>query len=685
MSKRKRERHILTFNRHRAAGRDDDDDDDDDSKKDPFEIDEEDYHNVDIVLRGFSIYNQHPDRSSTSIIDNRVTCSMDGSRVTHLKADSRSFLCSHRDASYIFSSDIGRLEALEFLSLASGTFDSIPDEIGNLVNLRVLDLENCGLVESLPTSIQKLKNLEKLVLCHTSVDCLPETFGSLSKLKYLDIGFTCIILLPSTFRHLTQLEYLNLSSTPIYSLPSGFQQLVNLKNLIMFDCIRLSKFPSSIGKLESLEKLSISFSHFQEDADEDVLASLDNLLDLRVGRGGDDPEFIYRSAAKLPDMSKVPKITTNVKNLSAFNPATYNDCCVDELHVELCFKGYTVEGEDEDEEDVAHLTNIRETVNCLQHLRCWHNLACLELGLFCESFSSGIHLNYVSVDLCHCHSAFRLNGSFFQSLPNLTLLRILNHEFPQMYPRVRWEEISCLKKLQSIALIGCLVVADPGMVATLPQLTNIEIRDHCDDINPEVLTCLDAPALNSLELNGCSLSNNDLQEIQDGLMTRCPLLGTLVLDHNPGIDTLPTTLSTGIRELSILHTRLQCNPDETLIRIAKENPGFVCVGCCTENSEFNRQLGMNRARALVLEREEICRLLWPRILQNASKAFSCRECAVDKRCTFCDAELSNADAIFHLLKLRGAADIFSDRLEDGKRRSKRDENSKRTLEPRPGK
>ena len=63
----------------------------------------------------------------------------------------------------------------------------LPTEIGDLKELRILDVSNNQLV-SLPTNIQKLNQLEGLYFSGNKLTELPSEIGDLKELRWLDVS-----------------------------------------------------------------------------------------------------------------------------------------------------------------------------------------------------------------------------------------------------------------------------------------------------------------------------------------------------------------------------------------------------------------------------------------------------------------------------------------------------------------
>ncbi|PON46053.1 TIR-NBS-LRR-like protein [Trema orientale] len=124
---------------------------------------------------------------------------------------------------------------IQHIHLGSTAVEELHSSICSLPNLISIHLNNCKRLKSLPSNIVDLKSLE-----------------------YLDLG-GCLSFhdLPNELPN--SLIELNLSGTAIEKVDeSSFECLIHLKFLIMNNCRSLGTLPSSICKLKSLERLSLS-------------------------------------------------------------------------------------------------------------------------------------------------------------------------------------------------------------------------------------------------------------------------------------------------------------------------------------------------------------------------------------------------------------------------------------------
>jgi Leucine-rich repeat (LRR) protein len=86
----------------------------------------------------------------------------------------------------IFNKDYD-IETTFELNLSCKELTSLPESIGELVNLKILSLYNNQLT-SLPESIGKLTNLNILYLENNQLTSLPESIGKLINVQYLSLN-----------------------------------------------------------------------------------------------------------------------------------------------------------------------------------------------------------------------------------------------------------------------------------------------------------------------------------------------------------------------------------------------------------------------------------------------------------------------------------------------------------------
>lgn len=167
---------------------------------------------------------------------------------------------------------IGRLKNLKVLNLfGTSNLTSLPKSLGNLESLEsfsIIGNSNCSLdlrnipIKELPRSIGKLKSLKKLNLCGCkSLEYIPEEIGDLVSLEMLDLGeydkdLTSIARGAFTISSWNEIRKLGRNA---FTLPENIGNLINLKILNLSFWKNLKYLPDSLGNLNALESLNMSF------------------------------------------------------------------------------------------------------------------------------------------------------------------------------------------------------------------------------------------------------------------------------------------------------------------------------------------------------------------------------------------------------------------------------------------
>eukprot|EP00253_Pinus_taeda_P028406 PITA_28406 len=189
------------------------------------------------------------------------------------------------------------LTKVQFPNLVWLRWDSCPDSslhssISYLKNLRVLQVEGGKLktlwekesqaplelreleikapLSSIPKSIGKLTQLERIVICpygyqgnyyngKVNVTQLPEEFCFLQSLKALELeGFSEMESLPERFGELTNLRQISFSKcSALKRLPDSLGNLANLHHINFSECSALERLPDTFCKLIKLQHLDL--------------------------------------------------------------------------------------------------------------------------------------------------------------------------------------------------------------------------------------------------------------------------------------------------------------------------------------------------------------------------------------------------------------------------------------------
>ena len=190
----------------------------------------------------------------------------------------------HRSVFSTLPDSIGNLSSLQVLNLSSNEISSLPDSIGNLSSLTSLNLHSNKLTD-LPESIKKLNSLLTLSLSRNQFKKLPESIiklGSLRELvisgnpfvsfpvlifnlknlRSLEVGYLQLSTIPESIKNLSSLQELSLYGNQLISLPDSIGDLKSLKELNL-ESNRLTSLPESIYKLENLVKIRLNGNNWK--------------------------------------------------------------------------------------------------------------------------------------------------------------------------------------------------------------------------------------------------------------------------------------------------------------------------------------------------------------------------------------------------------------------------------------
>jgi Leucine-rich repeat (LRR) protein/class 3 adenylate cyclase len=159
------------------------------------------------------------------------------------------------------------------LNLSQANLTTFPEEILQFGNLQVLYLgshltsegffeKGNNQIKTIPASINKLKNLQKLHLDDNLLETLPETIGDLKYLEYLSANHNKLKTLPASIGKLQKLKILVLYENRLETLPESIGNLANLQEIYLHKN-KLKQLPDFIFKLTNLEDVSLSDNQIQ--------------------------------------------------------------------------------------------------------------------------------------------------------------------------------------------------------------------------------------------------------------------------------------------------------------------------------------------------------------------------------------------------------------------------------------
>ncbi|KAL3698322.1 hypothetical protein R1sor_012398 [Riccia sorocarpa] len=158
----------------------------------------------------------------------------------------------------------GKLTNLEHLSIKNCKLSSVPSSVrnwqtalGELTNLKRLELESVDTPFELPDTFGDLTNLEHLSINQCKVGSIPSSLQNLTRLRVLKVsevvGRQAI---PDIIRFLRQVQSLHLKCWGIVNLVDALREMTALTELHL-ECEGIKELPDTFGILTNLEKLQL--------------------------------------------------------------------------------------------------------------------------------------------------------------------------------------------------------------------------------------------------------------------------------------------------------------------------------------------------------------------------------------------------------------------------------------------
>ncbi|XP_037540256.1 leucine-rich repeat-containing protein 47 isoform X2 [Nematolebias whitei] len=158
----------------------------------------------------------------------------------------------------------------------------LTSSIYSLTLLNYLEVSQCPSLTEIHEDIQRLTNLQSLILCRNKLSTFPKVIGILKSLKVLDLSVNNLTSLPVGITQLKELNTLNVSCNSLEVLPDGLSQCSKL-SVLNVSKNRLTSFPPDLYT-ERLDLLN-------------TLVASDNLIENLSG------EIHKLSALKVLDVS----------------------------------------------------------------------------------------------------------------------------------------------------------------------------------------------------------------------------------------------------------------------------------------------------------------------------------------------------------------------------------------------
>ncbi|KNA25469.1 hypothetical protein SOVF_006510 [Spinacia oleracea] len=170
---------------------------------------------------------------------------------------------------------VARWRSTGIVALRDSKLKTFPDEVLELDRVvRTVDLTHNKIVD-VPVEINKLINMQRLILSENLIECLPMNLGKLQSLKVMTLDGNRLSGLPDELGQLVRLEQLSVSRNVLTYLPETLGSLRNLK-LLNASNNQLKYLPESIGSCFSLEELQAN-----DNSIDDLPPSICNLVHLK--------------------------------------------------------------------------------------------------------------------------------------------------------------------------------------------------------------------------------------------------------------------------------------------------------------------------------------------------------------------------------------------------------------------
>lgn len=156
--------------------------------------------------------------------------------------------------------NIFALNCLNFLQISNTRLSSLPEDLGNLLHLKTLDLHRNSLQE-LPSSIGLLSELKILDLSGNELKTLPSTLGEISSLQTLNLNCNKLTVLPE-LKRLTNLARLDVSHNQLGDLPQSLYELEHLAEVHASNN-NITTLSSNVSKLASLKVLTLNVNSIE--------------------------------------------------------------------------------------------------------------------------------------------------------------------------------------------------------------------------------------------------------------------------------------------------------------------------------------------------------------------------------------------------------------------------------------
>ncbi|KAM3685775.1 hypothetical protein ACJW31_11G144000 [Castanea mollissima] len=385
--------------------------------------------------------------------------------------------------------------------------------------------------------VSKFKYLRALYLSNLSLHVVPHSIGELKHLRYLDFSDNKINFLPNTITKLLHLQTLKLNSCySLIELPRDIIKSANLRQLDIASCSNLTHMPLGLGRLNSLEILTMfagrtggglselkelsnlggslmirNLGHEKDDMEECKATNMkekQHLQELHLwwDRVWDDGE------TKFYDEMSQPHPNLQVLWLSLYMALEYisdEDCVSNVLsgssssktpffpslsYLEL-WKGWWRNSDDDDDNQPDHLL-LPSYPPCLSQLKIvgCSNLNCMPLFLYIKE-----DLKMVRVSLKVLQQTMKMKmgattspSSCYFPLSQLQSMELCLVKDLESYPEEWLQNLVSLRKLK---IYNCEELGSLPWIANLTSLQQLSIQGIRNIISLKQLTIENCPIL----------------------------------------------------------------------------------------------------------------------------------------------------------------------------------------------